>query len=300
MYYNMNKKLIKLTESDLHRIVKESVKYVLCESWTKLNGDLKKHLKNIHKMDEKTLLWLADIYPEFYIDYLEVVNNELYDEYVWDLSDVVENLTDYSMSYFIKEKSLPIDERFGYFVKNRIMRNPSDYSKKTANWVNKLNVIPDAITLGYKKPFLNKPLVHYCFKDGDAESILNNGFKYGAELKNLGWTFGYKNEKGNYGFAYKLNDIINDTQHRLSKYGKEGVVFIGSGVEVNHYGDTRDYMPTSECIFDKDSVKEIICRFRLAFGYCEIYDKNNKLVYKSKNVDTVKLFTWISNNLIKW
>ena len=59
-------------------------------------------------------------------------------------------------------------------------------------------------------------------------------------------------------------------------------------------------MPVSECIFDKDSVKEMICRFKLSFGYCEIYDKNNKLVFKSKNVDRVKLFTWISNNLIKW
>ena len=30
-YYNMNKKLIRLTESDLHRIVKESVKRTLNE-----------------------------------------------------------------------------------------------------------------------------------------------------------------------------------------------------------------------------------------------------------------------------
>jgi hypothetical protein len=296
----MNKKLIRLTEGDLHRIVKESVKYVLYESWTKLNGDLKNHLKNIHRMDEKTLLWLADIYPEFYADYLGAVNSELYDEYAWDLSDIIENLTDYNMSYFIKEKSLPIDERFGYFVKKRIMSHPSYYSQKTAKWVNKLNVIPDAITLGYRKPFLNKPLVHYCFEDGDAENILNNGFKYGAELKNLAWTFGYKNEKGNYGFAYKLNDVINDTQHRLSNYGREGVVFIGSGVEVNHYGDTRDDMPVPECIFDKDSVKEMICRFKLSFKCFEVYDKNNKLIYKSKNVNREGLFTWISNNLIKW
>ena len=296
----MNKKFIRLTESDLHRIVKESVNNVLYESWTRLNGDLKNHLKNIHKMDEKTLLWLADIYPEFYADYLAIVNRELYDEYMWDLGDIIENLTGYNMSHFIKENSLPIDERFGYFVKKSIMRHPPYYSQKTAKWVNKLNVIPDAITLGYRKPFLNKPLVHYCFEDGDAESILNNGFKYGAELKNLGWTFGYKNEKGNYGFAYRLSDIINDTQHRLPNYGKEGVVFIGSGVEVNHYGDTWDDTPSSECIFDKDSVKEMICRFKLSFKCFEVYDKNNKLIYKSKNVNREGLFTWISNNLIKW
>jgi hypothetical protein len=37
MYYNMNNKLIRLTESDLHRIVKESVKRILNE--IKLGGE---------------------------------------------------------------------------------------------------------------------------------------------------------------------------------------------------------------------------------------------------------------------
>ena len=32
-YYNMNKKMIRLTESDLHRIVKESVNKVLKEAY---------------------------------------------------------------------------------------------------------------------------------------------------------------------------------------------------------------------------------------------------------------------------
>lgn len=37
-YYNMNKKLIRLTEGDLHRIVKESVKKILKEE--EVNGQL--------------------------------------------------------------------------------------------------------------------------------------------------------------------------------------------------------------------------------------------------------------------
>lgn len=299
----MSKKIIKITESDIRGIVKESVnrffKDVLRESWTKLNGELKSHLKNIHKMDENTLLTLADIYPEFYMEYLSAVNNELYNEYEWDLCDAVDNTTDYSMSYLIKQNSLPIDERFGFYVKKNIMKHPNYYKSKVAKWVNCFSMIPDSITLGYKKPFLNKPLVHFCCNDGDSEDIFKNGFRYGAELKNLGWTFGYKNEKGNYGFAYDLNDIVNNTEKRFPFYGKEGVVFIASGVKVNHYGDSYDDTPTPECIFDKGSVKEMICRFRSSFADCEVYDKNNRLIYKSKNFNKLSLFTWISNNLIR-
>ena len=48
----MNKKLIRLTESDLHRIVKESVKKILKESRLKSNLNLIPSLNNSYGLIE--------------------------------------------------------------------------------------------------------------------------------------------------------------------------------------------------------------------------------------------------------
>ena len=251
-------------------------------------------------MDVKTLKDVANVFPSYYLEYLENISPSIEDEeYYDDLIDVVDNNSEYSMSYYIEKLNLPIDKRFGYYVKNMLKEFPQRYyDDSKIYW--KYTEIPDNITLDYKKPFINKVLIHRCYIDGDAENILLNGFKYGQNLNNLAWSCGNKNDE-DYAFAYDFNDYVENCKNYLT-YGAEGVVFVGSGVMVKHYGDRRGKYddPPTECIFDKNSVSSIICRFRLSCGRCEIYNSKNKLVLKKRDYNVHKMLEWISNNLIKY
>lgn len=277
--------------------IRQIVRNVINETWTQKNTLLKDHMKNIHNMDEKTLLTLSNVYPSLYMDFLEAVNKEAYDEHYYDLCDYIDGNTDYNMSYFIQKHNLPIDKRFGYYVKNCVNRYPRRYFDDAKTYWS-FKEIPDNITLNYKNPFMNKVLIHFSNNDGDAEDIFSNGFKYGAKLDHLAWTCGFK-DNGDYGFAYDFNDLYDNIGNYV-RYGTEGIVFIASGVRIKHFGDTKNIgtEPPYECIFDINSVKEFICRFVLSHGHCKIYDSNNRLVLKKDNWNLEKMMRWISNNMI--
>ena len=286
-------KTISIKESQFDRCL-------VLETWTNKNGELKNHLKNIAHMDDKTLKTLANVFPTYYLNYLLHISPNTEDEdYYYDLVDVADNNSEYSMSYYIEKLNLPIDKRFGYYVKNTINRYPRRY-RDDSRIYHTYAEIPDNVTLNYKKPFINKVLIHNCYNDGDAESILLNGFKYGQYLNNLAWTYGNKNN-GNYGFAYEFNDYA-ENYGKYPNYGVEGVVFVGSGVMVTHHGDRKnnEQFSPNECIFDINSVSSFVCRFKIPHGYCEIYDANNKLVFKKDNYTVPKMLEWISNNLIRY
>lgn len=290
----------RIVKNVLKEYIDKDSKKLISETWTNNNTELKNHLKNIAHMDDKTLKTLANVFPTYYLNYLIHVNPGIEDEdYYYDLVDVADNHSGYSMSYYIEKLNLPIDKRFGYYVKNTINKFPRRYyDDSRINY--RYTEIPDNVTLNYKKPFINKVLVHKCSNDGDAENILLNGFKYGQDLGNLAWSCGVKNN-GNYGFAYEFNDYAENCNN-YPNYGAEGVVFIGSGVMVTHHGDRRNKYDKSpnECIFDINSVSSFVCRFRVSHGYCEIYNANNKLVLKKENYTIPKALEWISNNLIRY
>ena len=301
-YHNMvhSENIKKIVRNVLKEYIDKDSKKLISETWTNNNTELKNHLKNIAHMDDKTLKTLANVFPTYYLNYLMHVNPGIENEdYYYDLVDVTDNRSKYPMSYYIEKLNLPIDKRFGYYVKNTINKFPRRYyDDSRINY--RYTEIPDNVTLNYKKPFINKVLVHKCSNDGDAENILLNGFKYGQDLGNLAWSCGVKNN-GNYGFAYEFNDYAENCNN-YPNYGAEGVVFIGSGVMVTHHGDRRNKYDKSpnECIFDINSVSSFVCRFRVSHGYCEIYNANNKLVLKKENYTIPKALEWISNNLIRY
>lgn len=300
MSESMAIKCQKIIEEEIKKATLNSQhKDILHETWTQKNTTLKNHLKNIHNMDDDVLFAVANVYPGLYFNFLMGVNPELAEEYEDDLYDCIDGITDGSMTYFIKKYNLPIDKRFGYYVKRHINSFPSEYHSQAKVYY-RYSEIPDNITLNYEKPFLNRVLVHLTQNDNDAESILTNGFKYGAKLNRLAWTYGFK-DNGDYAFAYDFHDFLENLEF-YPTYGVEGVVFIASGVMITHHGDVHKYAPksTNECIFDKDSVKDFICRFVCRCGYCEIYNAENKLIFSAKNWDFKKMFTWISNNLIRY
>ena len=249
-------------------------------------------------MDYETLLRVADTFPEFYLDYLRKIDREAFEEHEEDLYSVIEDERDYYLAYYIRKNDLPIDKRFGYYVKNMVNKFPQRYHR-SSHVYNNYREIPDNVTLNYKRPFINKVLIHKCWKDGDAESILLNGFKYGTNIDNLAWTFGKKND-GDYSFAYEF-DYYSQNLRNILRYGSEGVVFVASGVMAQHHGDRKTNAEASpvECIFDLNSVTDIICRFKASYGYCEVYDRRNKLVFK-KTCDPEYMLNWISNNLIRY
>ena len=76
MYYNMNKKLIRLTESDLHNIVKESVNRILRETsiypgydstaTNRIGDEIGNEEEQLEPSDEEDLQWrIDDICTEF-------------------------------------------------------------------------------------------------------------------------------------------------------------------------------------------------------------------------------------------
>ena len=69
MYYNMNKKLIKLTESDLHNIVKESVKRVLKEEGQIDIGGFRPDITDWRW--EKTFLLLQELYKRLNVHLMD-------------------------------------------------------------------------------------------------------------------------------------------------------------------------------------------------------------------------------------
>ena len=62
MYYNMNKKLIRLTESDLHKIVNESVQKILRE--TEMHDEVQA-LGRVYKLIEEILSIVENYRDEF-------------------------------------------------------------------------------------------------------------------------------------------------------------------------------------------------------------------------------------------
>lgn len=78
-------------------------------------------------------------------------------------------------------------------------------------------------------------LIHF---SDEAESIAQNGFKYGIDqMDRLGLTTWLgKSEKGYGGYNFAFEATSRDAL-RGTKYGRDAVLFMNSGVKAYHYGD---------------------------------------------------------------
>lgn len=85
-------------------------------------------------------------------------------------------------------------------------------------------------------------LLHF---SNDADSIWEDGFKYGAQdMDKLGLTTYYKDSHRKmdtgYNFAFLATGRHAARAARDGKYGSDCVIFQNSGVEAHHYGDEED------------------------------------------------------------
>lgn len=144
----------------------------------------------------------------------------------------------------------------------------------------------------------NQWLVHFT---KDAESIANNGFKYGVdEMDKLGLTTQlgeFEKKYGGYNFAYTLNDFekygassYGNWTKSGYKYGNEVILFRASGIKVWHYGDNE-----SQVIFYGNTATNFI---PITEGENEKWgvfnQKNYNLLFENDDLETVVF--WVVNN----
>jgi hypothetical protein len=135
-------------------------------------------------------------------------------------------------------------------------------------------------------------LVHFTDK---AEAIAKNGFVFGHPDMQRGLSYTtYKRDRTSepgYNFAFDLrnaHDVSMADSDR--KYGKDAVVFWGSGVEVEHLGDGED-----QVIFWGPSINpEMVFPVLRGNKGWEVRDAADRVVYRAE--DIAQAAQWITEN----
>jgi len=141
----------------------------------------------------------------------------------------------------------------------------------------------------------NQWLIHFT---NDAESIAQNGFKYGVDdMTKLGLTthLGEFDKKyGGYNFAYTLSDFPKYAKifHNY-KYGNQAVIFNASGLKVYHHGDQEP-----QIIFYGNTAKNIIPIIDGEDKTWGVYTKNGKLLFQHDQLEQV--VNWITKNYTQY
>lgn len=140
-------------------------------------------------------------------------------------------------------------------------------------------------------------LIHF---SDSAHEIFYYGFKYGTDdMSKLGLTThfytgrGMKSGQGwNFAFiANRIRDILKAFRNGRNKYGKNAVMFMSSGVEVDHYGDEE-----TQVIFQgKDVNPRDMVYLRDDGGTWEVMPRNgSRPVYKNDEIENV--IKWVESN----
>ena len=137
----------------------------------------------------------------------------------------------------------------------------------------------------------NQWLIHFT---KDAWGIAKNGFTRGvSEIEKLGLTthLGEFDKKyGGYNFAFRANIYNRYATGRFGyKYGEEMVMFIGSGMEMHHYGDEEP-----QVIFWGKKANNIVPITKQDGEYTVSDVKSGRTIYKNEELDNV--VTWIMRN----
>jgi len=153
---------------------------------------------------------------------------------------------------------------------------------------------PAYMTMGYSEYVKPTWLVHFT---DDAASIERNGFEYGhEEFEGLHLTTWYgentRRRNPGYNFAFRVFTTEAVSAADTQKYGKEAVIFWGSGVEVEHYGD----MERQIIIWGPSVNKRLI--FPITKEYDEWVAQEYDQVFKKGDFEDV--VNWVVNHYELW
>lgn len=221
---------------------KISFKGFIYETYSRENSELLKYAKNEDSYDMDNLRylfrdWLSDTHPDLMKDFV-------------DLDDM-----DFS------ELSEKYGQYFGEFKKaldrGAYRDEPEVYADTKRNLtLMKQQVLPN-----------DTWLVHF---SDNAYNIVKEGFTIGApDITKLGITKNEYNDmtEPGYNFAFLADSrdalYVANTRTNARKYGKEIVMFRGSGVHFHHYGDEED-----QIVFYGPDVKGLVYIADEGGDYC--------------------------------
>ena len=156
----------------------------------------------------------------------------------------------YLLDAFVEETDTDfphLNEYVGDF--DNLKSDHPEIAREFCEWLydmsNKLeNVDPQSMPtwhfFGKPQRIRNEWLIHF---SDDAQYIAKEGFTHGVDdIQTLGLIAYIKKEykkNGGYNFGYRIDDFERYGSNRYGnyKYGKEAVIFVGSGVKAWHYGD---------------------------------------------------------------
>jgi hypothetical protein len=138
----------------------------------------------------------------------------------------------------------------------------------------------------------NQWLIHFT---NDPRSIAKNGFTKGvSEIEKLGLTTHlgeFEKKYGGYNFAFRADiyDRYANGRHGY-KYGNEAVMFIGSGMEMYHYGDEEQQV----IFWGKKATNIVPITLEYGEDYAIRNIKKGGIVYKNEDLDEV--VSWVMRN----
>jgi len=194
-----------------------------------------------------------------------------------DLYSDIENMVE-------DNKDLAIE--FGTWVIEHAFYNPRSYGYSEID-------VPTWYYLDYIRDVKNEWLIHFTETKQDAFDIAKNGFKYGTEeIEKLGLTTWFKKETkkhGGFDFAYTPREAHKnfESRHDSSKYGKNGVIFIASGVEAYHSGDVE-----KQVLFYGNTARNIIPFYEDS--------ETNKLTIENINTDRKIAEFKYPSDMVEW
>jgi hypothetical protein len=161
--------------------------------------------------------WLVDNYPD-------ETNEAAGEEVTWN--DLANSIT-YDADFFYKLPEHIQKECAQDIIGTILHHDPADAPTTAHMTLGKDRLIPRTTWL-----------IHF---SDNAREISLYGFKYGMdEMDKLGLTTWFSDEAkkhGGYNFAYDANYRNADSG---SKYGREAVMFMNSGVKCDHHGDQEE------------------------------------------------------------
>lgn len=154
--------------------------------------------------------------------------------------------------------------------------------------------VPTWAHMEYRKIFKNQWLIHFT---ESANEIAKTGFNnFITEIDKLGltkWDTYSERAKDGYGFAYSVDDYVKYSKggdYMGWKYGSEAVLFLASGLEVYHWGDSE-----AQHIFKGDTVKQYVPITQGEELDFAVYNKKSgEILYE--NDDLEKVVDWVLTN----
>lgn len=246
------------------------------------------YLRNYFNMtDEQKKSGLPYEYPWFFKDFLEEYRIEFeiptHTRITVDGEEPGDEYDDYEIPDWLAQNNKALFDQFADYLFEKIEDHELNVSDAE---------YPAWSFFSDGKLIKNKWLIHFT---NDPWGIAKNGFTRGvSEIEKLGLTthLGEFDKKyGGYNFAYRaeIYDRYAKGRHGY-KYGEEAVMFIGSGIEVYHYGDEEPQV----IFFGKNAKYIVPITKEYGDDYAVHNLKSGGIIYKSTDLDDV--VSWVMRN----